>query len=203
LNALEKTVKAFQAEQRAYTEIPNDAYDLNCQEEEVKHFNENAEATQKVIDKEHELDMSKMSDRAKLNENFIKDVVEQDNVEQTEAVNEVVAPAEVPAEETTEETPVEEVVEETAPVEETVETVEEPSVEEVTPAEETPVEDVMTDAELVALDDKQFEEFSNQVCPFCHKQSLTPVDEADGVIGVRCEDCGKEFAVGDEVYTTK
>ena len=49
------------------------------------------------LDAEHELDMSKMSDRAKLNENFVNEVIN-NSAEQTEAVNEVVAPAEVPSE---------------------------------------------------------------------------------------------------------
>lgn len=181
LNALEKTVKAFQAEQRAYTD-PGDVYDLNCQEEEVKNFQDSAAETQAVIDAEHELDMSKMSDRAKLNENFVNDVIN-NNAEQTEAVNEVVAPAEVPSE-TSEEAAEEPVTEEEVPVEEGA-----------TEGEET---------DYVALNEEQLNKFAEKVCPFCGKEHLTPVDEVDGVIGVRCDDCGKEFAVSDdEVYTTK
>jgi len=205
LNALEKTVKAFQAEQRAYTD-PGDVYDLNCQEEEVKNFQDSAAETQAVIDAEHELDMSKMSDRAKLNENFVNNVIN-NNAEQTEAVNEVVAPAEVPSETNeevneepvaTEETVEDEIVEE--PTEETSEeATEEPATEEEVPIEEGATESEETD--YVALNEEQLNKFAEKVCPFCGKEHLTPVDEVDGVIGVRCDDCGKEFAVSDdEVY---
>lgn len=203
LNALEKTVKAFQAEQRAYTD-PGNVYDLNCQEEEVKNFQESAAETQAVVDAEHELDMSKMSDRAKLNENFVNEVIN-NSAEQTEAVNEVVAPAEVPSEtneEVTEEPVATEEAVEGEVVEEPTEETSEEATEEPATEEEVPVEENATEADYVALDEEQLNKFAEKICPFCGKEHLTPVDEVGGVIGVRCDDCGKEFAVSDdEVYT--
>ena len=207
---LEKIVKAFTEAQHAYQEIPNDAYDLNSQEIEVQNFNESAELTQKVIDKEHELDLSNMNDRAKLNENFIKDIVNNDKAEQ-EVVLDEIKNGEETAPETVEEVPAETEVQTEEPVVEEVteEKVEEAPVEEITPAEQEAVEETTEvseeiDPELVTLTDEQVDEFAKQVCPFCHEGNLTPIDEADGVIGVNCPKCGKEFAVADEaIYTVK
>jgi hypothetical protein len=69
-----KRLVALTEQQYARTETPNDAYDLNSENEEVKHFEEAAQDTQKIIDKEHELDLSNMNDRVKLNENFLNEL---------------------------------------------------------------------------------------------------------------------------------
>ena len=220
---LEKTIKAFSEAQHAYTAPENNAYDLSSQDAEVNHFQEAAETTQKVIDKEHELDLSNMSDRAKLNENFLEDLLSVDAENFNEVMEEIKEPAtteEIPAEQV-EETPVEELVE--APVDETVEIEEEAPAEEVgeeLPVEETPTDDIVVVEEdelpvveemsgvpqIYMLDDpKQIEEFTVQTCPMCHaKKSLNGVERIAGVVGVVCKHCGQEFAVTDDaIYINK
>jgi hypothetical protein len=216
---LEKTIKAFSEAQHAYTAPENNTYDLNSQDAEVNHFQEAAETTQKVIDKEHELDLSKMSDRAKLNENFLEDLLSVDAENFNEIMEEIKEPT------TTEEVPVEQVEE--TPAEETVEVEEEVPAEEVgeefpveTPVEETPTDDIVVVEEdelpvveempgvpqIYMIDDpKQIEEFTIQTCPMCHaEKSLNGVERIAGVVGVVCNHCGQEFAVTDDaIYINK
>lgn len=227
---LEKIVKAFSEAQHAYTAPQNDAYDCGSQEQEVAHFQEAAETTQKVIDKEHELDLSKMSDRAKLNEDFLSDLLSVDKenfdavmdeikqpeapVEEVEVVKEEDIPAEteeVPVE-SVEEVPaetVEEVSEEETPAEMEAEDGEAVPVADVVVVDEIPTEEVPViedEPAIVVIDNpEQVEEFVNQTCPACHaKKALNGVEHVAGVTGVVCSQCGKEFAVTDDaIYMNK
>ena len=178
---------------RAYQIIDNNMYDLNSQEEEMKHVNENAELTQKVIDKEHELDLSKMSDRGKLNADFLKDILTEvqiglddisDGVEQ--AIDTVVEDNIEQPEEVVQDVPQEVEVE-----------VEEPTVEEL--AVEEPIEE-NPEFEIVLLDDpEQLKEFEDKSCPFCHEHDLKAGSSKENVTEVKCASCKKMFAVtGDK-----
>ena len=156
---------------RAYTVTENDQYDLNSQEEEMNHVKENIDISQKIIDKEHELDLSKQEDRGKLNADFLKEILDdvKDNIQDfvedgIEEAKEVVK----------------DVVENDTPVEDTV---------------ETPESDVLEESIILLEDPQMIEEFSNQVCPFCHNQQLAASGTVDNIIGVKCGSCDKEFAV--------
>ena len=71
---LRRTVQALSEQQYAYTTPANDAYDLNSQELEVQHFNEAAENTQRVIDEENMLDLTKPAHRGRLNYTFLNNL---------------------------------------------------------------------------------------------------------------------------------
>ena len=206
---------AFTEAQHAYTVIPNDTYDLNSQELEVKHFNDSAALSQHIIDKEHELDLSNMRDRAKLNEYFLKDLLSVyeglgDVIEEAISPTEEIPCEEVPCEEVAVE-PVEEPCVECDPTEEVVvvpvETKEElaPLTEEtIEEVLEAPVEDDLV--EVVLLDDEDLvNEFTEQSCPMCHaKKALNGVRKVANVTGVACSKCGKEYAVTeDKIYVKK
>ena len=218
-----KKRKAYTEAQHAYTSPENDAYDLNSQDEEVKHFNESEKATQKVIDREHELDLSKMSDRAKLNEYFLDDIDKETDVVD-EALNDVpshdelvdmveqdpqgageeeIDTPEVEDEviKVDDETPTDEVeIETDAPVEEVVEEL--PDDEKAVVVEEEPT-DMPVIVTLDSPDD--VDKFVNQQCPICNaKKSLQGIQKVANLTGVVCKHCGKEYAVGnDHIYLKK
>jgi hypothetical protein len=214
-----KRLIAFSEQQYAHTEVPNDAYDLNSEEAEVQHFEEAAQDTQKVIDKEHELDLSNMNDRVKLNENFLNELFSIGNdipVENNEVEEVVEAPVDDVAEEPmvdevvdTVEDPVdvEEDVEEDVP--ESVDTVEESptnddSVEEIQVQEDgNPEEDVT----IMLENPEDLEEFMNQMCPCCEEEkSLQGVAQIGDYVGVKCAKCGQEYAVNNktkEIFARK
>ena len=216
-----KKRKAYTEAQHAYTSPENDAYDLNSQDEEVKHFNESEKATQKVINKEHELDLSNMSDRAKLNEFFLDDIdkdmdVVEDALEEVPSHDELVDMVEQDpqgADEEVADTPdtEEEVVkvddeaptdevEVDAPVEEVVEEL--PSDEDAVVVEEAPT-DMPVIVTLDSPDD--VDKFVNQQCPICNaKKSLQGIQKVATLTGVVCKHCGQEYAVGkDHIYLKK
>ena len=218
-----KKRKAYTEAQHAYTSPENDAYDLNSQDEEVKHFNESEKATQKVIDREHELDLSKMSDRAKLNEYFLDDIDKEMDVVD-EALNDVpshdelvdmveqdpqgageeeIDTPEVEDEviKVDDETPTDEVeIETDAPVEEVVEEL--PDDEKAVVVEEEPT-DMPVIVTLDSPDD--VDKFVNQQCPICNaKKSLQGIQKVASLTGVVCKHCGQEYAVGnDHIYLKK
>lgn len=218
-----KKRKAYTEAQHAYTSPENDVYDLNSQDEEVKHFNESEKATQKVIDREHELDLSKMSDRAKLNEYFLDDIDKETDVVD-EALNDVpshdelvdmveqdpqgageeeIDTPEVEDEvvKVDDETPTDEVeIETDAPVEEVVEEL--PDDEKAVVVEEEPT-DMPVIVTLDSPDD--VDKFVNQQCPICNaKKSLQGIQKVANLTGVVCKHCGQEYAVGnDHIYLKK
>ena len=191
-NKNEKT--AFTEAQHAYTAPENDAYDLNSQDEEVKHFNDSANQTQKVLDKEHALDLSNMNDRAKLNEYFLLDL--DNDIDDMVLDDEEIVPDETVKELTTEELPQEEIVEEDSPAVEEIE---------IPVAEDVPVIENENPTILVLDNPESIEEFENQTCPICHQQkSLAGVQNAGDYIGVVCNHCGQEYAVGnDKIFVRK
>ena len=185
---------AFTEAQHAYTAPENNAYDLNSQDEEVKHFNDSANQTQKVLDKEHALDLSNMNDRAKLNEYFLLDL--DNDIDDMVLDDEEIVPDETVKELTTEELPQEEIVEEDSPAVEEIE---------IPVAEDIPVIEDENPTILVLDNPESIEEFENQTCPICHQQkSLAGVQNAGDYIGVVCNHCGQEYAVGnDKIFVRK
>ena len=173
---------------RAYQIIDNNMYDLNSQEEEMKHVNENAELTQKVIDKEHELDLSKMSDRGKLNADFLNDILTEVQVSLNDISDGVEQAIDTVVDDNIEQP--DEVVQDVPQEVEVM--VEEPMAEE--PVEENP------EFEIVLLDDpQQLKEFEDQSCPFCHEHDLKAGSSKENVTEVKCASCKKMFAVtGDK-----
>lgn len=180
---------AFTEAQHAYTTVPNDAYDLNSQDLEVQHFVDSAELSKFIIDKEHELDLSNMRDRAKLNDYFLKDLLSV-----YEDLGDVIDEAVVP----TEDVVVDDIVEEPS---EQVVVIPSETIEEVNPE----CDDEYCDVVLID-DDKMLDEFAEQNCPMCHAhKSLKGMRKVAGVIGVSCSKCGKEYAVSanNKVYAKK
>lgn len=180
---------AFTEAQHAYTTVPNDAYDLNSQDLEVQHFVDSAELSKFIIDKEHELDLSNMRDRAKLNDYFLKDLLSV-----YEDLGDVIDEAVVP----TDDVVVDDIVEEPS---EQVVVIPSETIEEVNPE----CDDEYCDVVLID-DDKMLDEFAEQNCPMCHAhKSLKGIRKVAGVIGVSCSKCGKEYAVSanNKVYAKK
>lgn len=180
---------AFTEAQHAYTTIPNDEYDLNSQDLEVQHFVDSAELSKFIIDKEHELDLSNMRDRAKLNDYFLKDLLSV-----YEDLGDVIDEAVVP----TDDVVVDDIVEEPS---EQVVVIPSETIEEVNPE----CDDEYCDVVLID-DDKMLDEFTEQNCPMCHAhKSLKGMRKVAGVIGVSCSKCGKEYAVSanNKVYAKK
>ena len=180
---------AFTEAQHAYTTVPNDAYDLNSQDLEVQHFVDSAELSKFIIDKEHELDLSNMRDRAKLNDYFLKDLLSV-----YEDVGDVIDEAVSP----TDDDVVDDIVEEPS---EQVVVIPSETIEEVNPE----CDDEYCDVVLID-DDKMLDEFAEQNCPMCHAhKSLKGMRKVAGVIGVSCSKCGKEYAVSanNKVYAKK
>ena len=180
---------AFTEAQHAYTTIPNDAYDLNSQDLEVQHFVDSAELSNFIIDKEHELDLSNMRDRAKLNDYFLKDLLSVYE-DLGDVIDEAVSP--------TDDVVVDDIVEEPS---EQVVVIPSETIEEANPE----CEDEYCDVVLID-DDKMLDEFAEQNCPMCHAhKSLKGMRKVAGVIGVSCSKCGKEYAVSanNKVYAKK
>ena len=180
---------AFTEAQHAYTTIPNDAYDLNSQDLEVQHFVDSAELSKFIIDKEHELDLSNMRDRAKLNDYFLKDLLSVYE-DLGDVIDEAVSP--------TDDVVVDDIVEEPS---EQVVVIPSETIEEANPE----CDDEYCDVVLID-DDKMLDEFAEQNCPMCHAhKSLKGMRKVAGVIGVSCSKCGKEYAVSDnnKVYAKK
>ena len=180
---------AFTEAQHAYTTIPNDAYDLNSQDLEVQHFVDSAELSKFIIDKEHELDLSNMRDRAKLNDYFLKDLLSVYE-DLGDVIDEAVSP--------TDDVVVDDVIEEPS---EQVVVIPSETIEEVNPE----CDDEYCDVVLID-DDKMLDEFAEQNCPMCHAhKSLKGMRKVAGVIGVSCSKCGKEYAVSanNKVYAKK
>lgn len=178
---------AFTEAQHAYTTVPNDAYDLNSQDLEVQHFVDSAELSKFIIDKEHELDLSNMRDRAKLNDYFLKDLLSIYE-DLGDVIDEAVSP--------TDDVVVDDIVEEPS---EQVVVIPSETIEEANP------EDEYCDVVLID-DDKMLDEFAEQNCPMCHAhKSLKGMRKVAGVIGVSCSKCGKEYAVSanNKVYAKK
>ena len=180
---------AFTEAQHAYTTIPNDAYDLNSQDLEVQHFVDSAELSKFIIDKEHELDLSNMRDRAKLNNYFLKDLLSVYE-DLGDVIDEAVSP--------TDDVVVDDIVEEPS---EQVVVIPSETIEEANPE----CDDEYCDVVLID-DDKMLDEFAEQNCPMCHAhKSLKGMRKVAGVIGVSCSKCGKEYAVSanNKVYAKK
>lgn len=180
---------AFTEAQHAYTTIPNDAYDLNSQDLEVQHFVDSAELSKFIIDNEHELDLSNMRDRAKLNDYFLKDLLSVYE-DLGDVIDEAVSP--------TDDVVVDDIVEEPS---EQVVVIPSETIEEANPE----CEDEYCDVVLID-DDKMLDEFAEQNCPMCHAhKSLKGMRKVAGVIGVSCSKCGKEYAVSanNKVYAKK
>ena len=180
---------AFTEAQHAYTTIPNDAYDLNSQDLEVQHFVDSAELSKFIIDKEHELDLSNMRDRAKLNDYFLKDLLSVYE-DLGDVIDEAVSP--------TDDVVVDDIIEEPS---EQVVVIPSETIEEANPE----CEDEYCDVVLID-DDKMLDEFAEQNCPMCHAhKSLKGMRKVAGVIGVSCSKCGKEYAVSanNKVYAKK
>lgn len=180
---------AFTEAQHAYTTIPNDAYDLNSQDLEVQHFVDSAELSKFIIDKEHELDLSNMRDRAKLNDYFLKDLLSVYE-DLGDVIDEAVSP--------TDDVVIDDVIEEPS---EQVVVIPSETIEEVNPE----CDDEYCDVVLID-DDKMLDEFAEQNCPMCHAhKSLKGMRKVAGVIGVSCSKCGKEYAVSanNKVYEKK
>lgn len=180
---------AFTEAQHAYTTIPNDAYDLNSQDLEVQHFVDSAELSKFIIDKEHELDLSNMRDRAKLNDYFLKDLLSVYE-DLGDVIDEAVSP--------TDDVVIDDVIEEPS---EQVVVIPSETIEEVNPE----CDDEYCDVVLID-DDKMLDEFAEQNCPMCHAhKSLKGIRKVAGVIGVSCSKCGKEYAVSanNKVYAKK
>ena len=180
---------AFTEAQHAYTTVPNDAYDLNSQDLEVQHFVDSAELSKFIIDKEHELDLSNMRDRAKLNDYFLKDLLSV-----YEDLGDVIDEAVLP----TDDVVVDDIIEKPS---EQVVVIPSETIEEANPE----CEDEYCDVVLID-DDKMLDEFAEQNCPMCHAhKSLKGMRKVAGVIGVSCSKCGKEYAVSanNKVYAKK
>ena len=180
---------AFTEAQHAYTTIPNDAYDLNSQDLEVQHFVDSAELSKFIIDKEHELDLSNMRDRAKLNDYFLKDLLSVYE-DLGDVIDEAVSP--------TDDVVIDDVIEKPS---EQVVVIPSETIEEVNPE----CDDEYCDVVLID-DDKMLDEFAEQNCPMCHAhKSLKGMRKVAGVIGVSCSKCGKEYAVSanNKVYAKK
>lgn len=180
---------AFTEAQHAYTTVPNDAYDLNSQDLEVQHFVDSAELSKFIIDKEHELDLSNMRDRAKLNDYFLKDLLSVYE-DLGDVIDEAVSP--------TDDVVVDDIIEEPS---EQVVVIPSETIEEANPE----CEDEYCDVVLID-DDKMLDEFAEQNCPMCHAhKSLKGMRKVAGVIGVSCSKCGKEYAVSanNKVYAKK
>jgi hypothetical protein len=180
---------AFTEAQHAYTTIPNDAYDLNSQDLEVQHFVDSAELSKFIIDKEHELDLSNMRDRAKLNDYFLNDLLSVYE-DLGDVIDEAVSP--------TDDVVIDDVIEEPS---EQVVVIPSETIEEVNPE----CDDEYCDVVLID-DDKMLDEFAEQNCPMCHAhKSLKGMRKVAGVIGVSCSKCGKEYAVSanNKVYAKK
>jgi hypothetical protein len=170
-----KRLIAFSEQQYAHTETPNDAYDLHSEDEEVKHFEEAAQDTQKIIDKEHELDLSNMNDRVKLNENFLNELfsIGNDVPVENDDVEEVI---EEPTEDIAEEPMVEETVDAPVDIEEDVEAPDDVEVVEETPETEEDTIEIQDDSNpddvVIMLENPEdLEEFMNQVCPCCEEEN--------------------------------
>lgn len=209
-----KRLVALTEQQYARTETPNDAYDLNSENEEVKHFEQSAQDTQKVIDKEHELDLSNINDRVKLNENFLQELFSIGNETPSDTEETVEETIEEPTSDTEEEPMVDEEVEAPVDIEEDVktpdtETVEDVPVEETIEIEETPeFTDSPEDEAVIVVDNPEdLEEFMNQMCPCCEEEkSLQGVAQIGDYVGVKCAKCGQEYAVNNktkEIFARK
>ena len=164
---------------RAYTAPENDQYDLKCQDEEMKHVNEGIELSQKIIDKEHELDLSKQEERGKLNADFLKEILDDVKENLQDIVDDSIEEAK-----------------------EVVEDVVENGVEPADAVSDSSEELEQPEEDIILLEDPDaIDEFSNQICPFCHQKHLSAVDIKNDVIGVKCANCEKEFAVNKKDNT--
>lgn len=192
-----KRLVALTEQQYARTETPNDAYDLNSENEEVKHFEQSAQDTQKVIDKEHELDLSNINDRVKLNENFLQELFSIGNETPADTEETVEETIEEPTSDTAEEPMVDEEVEAPVDIEEDVKTPDTETIE----VEETPEStDSPEDEAVIVVDNPEdLDEFMKQICPCCEeKDSLQGVNQLGDYIGVKCVKCGQEYAVNNK-----
>ena len=199
-NRLSKLEKKYAELYHAYCD-DDVCYDLNCEEEEMKHVNESIDLSQKILDKEHELDLSKQSERGMLNADFLKEILDdfknnlQDYVEETgDYIEEINDELQDTIEEGIEETKdfIDEVCEEDIDCEEDMEEPE--NIEE-------------DDDVIILLEDPQaIEEFSEQICPLCHKHELAAIDMKNHHVNVKCASCQKDFDVdldNNEIYYTK
>ena len=157
--------------EHAYVVIPNQAYDIGAEDAEVQHFNETAENAKRVLDKEHELDITKPSERGKLDSSFLQELMNVAN-----DLNSLLENVDV------------EVAE---PVQTETET------EQV--AEEEPVEDVVVELpdgeyDVVILDNPEdINAFMEQTCPLCGENDLQGEDMIDDCVGVRCGHCNQKY----------
>ena len=165
------------------------------------YVNESIDLSQKILDKEHELDLSKQSERGMLNADFLKEILDdfknnlQDYVEETgDYIEEINDELQDTIEEGIEETKdfIDEVCEEDIDCEEDMEEPE--NIEE-------------DDDVIILLEDPQaIEEFSEQICPLCHKHELAAIDMKNHHVNVKCASCQKDFDVdldNNEIYYTK
>ena len=169
-NTLEKRVASLETKLaemiHAYETIENDKYDLKSEEQEMEHVQKNKEVSEKILQKEHELDLSKQEDRGKLNADFLSDVLSEFNIETNpvnEAVQEVVENEELVEEPEVEDNPIDgnvQMVDSVAPVEAANEEVEKEEESE----EQTEPEEVLDDFEE-EISDEQLIEIYNSLTP--------------------------------------
>lgn len=187
LGEVNRKVTALSEQFYAYSVVPNDAYDLHSQDVEVAHFQETAANTQYLIDKEHELDLARQSDRVKLNYEFLDSLTFKGEPLGEELINQIVAGIEGQ---------LEPVAEPRSDVEPSLGEVDDLVPEVDNEVNATAAINVST-LRRVALSEEAEEQFFDQVCPACGEPGLvlnTKVKlDDDDYAALRCEACGMEL----------
>lgn len=175
-------VKNLQDQMHAYIN-PGNIYDLNCQEQELKHYTQTADESAKAINAEHKVDLTTPLGRASLKEKILQDI---DDIKMPEEI----------LTEAVEVSPVEEKVNDNVNNDVTVITTSVP--------EENNTNSIDDGVEVIDIknEDKQFlnnedsDAFKHRVCPSCQQSATLCLDKKTASIQkVKCNNCHTKFGV--------
>ena len=201
---LANTVKQLQDQIHAYIN-PGNIYDLNCQEQEFKHYTQTAKESAQAINAEHKVDITTPQGRVSLKDRILQDI---DNIKMPEEI----------LTETLEVSPVEEKVNDNnnqvTVINSTNTDINDINDENEDSNETDEVEIIDTDIPLdntisinnvnkVSLDNnKQFldnedaDTFKQRICPACQKSNTLCLDKKTASIqNIKCQHCNTKFGV--------
>lgn len=180
-------VKNLQDQIHAYIN-PGNIYDLNCQEQELKHYTQTANESAKAINAEHKVDLTTPLGRTSLKDKILQDI------------EDIKMPEEILTEEI-EVSPVEEQVNDNANNKITVITT---SVSDKDNNEANNEANNDNDVEIIDIknEDKQFlnnedsDTFKHRICPNCQQSATLCLDQKTASIQkVKCRNCHTKFGV--------
>ena len=190
---LANTIKKLQDQIHAYMN-PGNIYDLNCQEQELKHYTQTAEESAKAINVEHQVDLTTPQGRVSLKDRILQDIEDIKMPEEilTETVE--ISPVEQVVNEVAEEEPKNMVVDNNIKNNEvTIIDNSEENVNNKIEEDNNKQDEIEENKQF--LDEKESSIFKQRICPLCKESTLCLDTKTASIQNILCHNCKAKFGV--------